>query len=149
MRTVIARSPVLIYFQVLATTASDHVLMVRGSEGWELPGGELRSGECVILAARETLWKTTGYERGLTDVLAVTLDTDESGRLNRIVYVLDGQVIPQVPADAKRLPSSAAWMPLREWAEAPPLVQYGVMSAGRRNRLPLLINGDRPESAFL
>ncbi len=149
VRTVIARSPVRMVFQVLATTATDHVLMVHGPDGWVLPGGELPPGKCMILAAREALWKATGYERGLTDVLATSFDTDDEGEVNRIVSVLDGHVLPRVPADAKQLPSSAAWMPLQEWGEAPPLAQYAVMSAGRRNRLPLLINGDRPESAFL
>ncbi|WP_062208248.1 hypothetical protein [Streptomyces sp. NBRC 109706] len=152
MHTTIRRSPVPIRFHVLATTATHHVLMVRGSgddASWVLPNGEVEPGRCPILAAREKMIRATGYDRSVCEMLAVSLDTDEAGELNAITYVLDGGELPRVPADSKQLPPKVSWLPLRELNEPPSIVQYAIIAGNRRRRIPVLINGDRPDSAFL
>ncbi|UED84873.1 hypothetical protein [Streptomyces profundus] len=152
MHTTLSRSPVPIRFHVLATTATHHVLMVRGSgenAAWVLPNGEVGAGRCPILAAREKMIRATGYDRSCCEALAFSLDTDEAGRLTALTYVLDGGELPRVPADANRLPERVGWLPLRELNEPPSIVQYAIIATNRRRRIPLLINGDRPEAAFL
>ncbi|WP_147472731.1 NUDIX domain-containing protein [Streptomyces triticirhizae] len=151
MRTTIVRSSVPFTFHVLATTQSNHVLMVRGKregmdDGWVLPHGTVPQGRCVILAARELLMKRTGCDRSLAEVLAVTPTTDEDGTLNGFSYVLDGGVLPEVPDNDPA--EGASWVPMRELHEPPALYQYAIIAAGQRRRLPLLVNADRPEAAF-
>ncbi|MDT0269050.1 hypothetical protein RM844_22445 [Streptomyces sp. DSM 44915] len=139
-------------FHVLATTRCNHALMVRGEkedgsgEGWVLPHGTVPAGQCPIATAREYLMATTGYDRALTEVLALTTRTDAKGAVIGLTYVLDGDTLPDVPSLD---PSPrAGWVPLRELHEPPGLYQYAIISAGRRHALPLLVDGDRPEAAF-
>ncbi|SOD66759.1 ADP-ribose pyrophosphatase YjhB, NUDIX family [Streptomyces zhaozhouensis] len=152
MLTTINRSPIPITFHVLATTQTNHVLMVRGTredgqEGWVLPHGRVPQGRCIILAAREALLEATGCDRTLSEVLAVSPTTDDAGTLNGLTYVLDGGVLPQLPAREPK--EGAGWVPLRELYEPPALYQYAIIATGQRRRLPLLINTDRPEAAFI
>ncbi|GAA3864102.1 hypothetical protein [Streptomyces sedi] len=152
MLTTINHSPIPITFHVLATTQSNHMLMVRGmredgQEGWVLPNGQVPPGRCIILTARETFLEATGCERALSEVVAVTPTTDDEGTLNGLTYVLDGGVLPDVPSrDPKE---GASWVPMRELYEPPALYQYAIIATGQRRRLPLLINTDRPEAAFI
>ncbi|GAA3873436.1 hypothetical protein [Streptomyces sedi] len=151
MRTTITRSPLALTFHILATTTSNHALMVRGrreqgEEGWVLPHAELPPGRCPILAARELLLTTTGYDRALNEVLAFSPRTDEAGELNGLEYVLDGGVLPEVPGSDPR--EGTSWVPMRELHEPPAIYQYAIIAAGQRRRLPLLINADRPDAAF-
>ena len=152
MRTTIVRSSVPFTFHVLATTASNHVLMVRGprengEEGWVLPHGRVPNGRCMILTARELLLETTGCDRALSEVYAVTPTTDEAGELNGLAYVLDGGHLPDLPSNEPK--EGASWVPMRELYEPPALYQYAIIAAGQRRKLPLLVNADRPEAAFL
>ncbi|WP_062204427.1 NUDIX domain-containing protein [Streptomyces sp. NBRC 109706] len=138
-------------FHILAMTRANDALMVRGEkspgdEGWVLPNGTVPAGQCPILTARKTLTKATGYDRALTDVLAFTLTTDDRGAVNGVTYVLDGDVVPEVPPMEPN--PSVGWVPLRELHEPPGLYQYAIIAAGRRRALPLLVDGDRPEAAF-
>ena len=152
MGTTIVRSSLPISFHILATTASNHVLMVRGDregmeDGWVLPHGQVPNGRCVILTARELLMNSTGCDRVLSEVYAVTPTTDESGELNGLTYVLDGGHLPELPSNEPA--EGASWVPMRELHEPPALYQYAIIAAGQRRKLPLLINADRPEAAFL
>ncbi|RMI44296.1 NUDIX domain-containing protein [Streptomyces triticirhizae] len=151
MRTTIVHSTLPITFHVLATTASNHALMVRGQreegEGWVLPHGAVTPGRCLILTARERLMEVAGYDRPLSEVLAVTLRTDEDGELNGVEYVLDGGVLPEVPDNDPR--EGASWVPMRELHEPPAIYQYAIIAAGQRRHLPFLVNGDRPDAAFV
>ncbi|GAA3886800.1 NUDIX domain-containing protein [Streptomyces sedi] len=151
MHTTIVRSGLSVTFHVLATTQTNHALMVRGpregrEDGWVLPHGEVPDGRCVILTARELFMETTGYDRALSEFYAVSPMTDERGELNGLTYVLDGGHTPGVPANPPK--DGASWVPMRELHEPPALYQYAIIAAGRRRRLPLLINADRPEAAF-
>ena len=151
-RTTIVRSSLPITFHVLATTATNHVLMVRGKrasgeEGWVLPHGQVPGGRCVILTARERLLETTGCDRALAEVYAVSPLTDDHGHLNGLTYVLDGGHLPDLPSREPK--TGASWVPMRELHEPPALYQYAIIAAGQRRKLPLLINADRPEAAFL
>ncbi|GAA3875403.1 NUDIX domain-containing protein [Streptomyces sedi] len=152
MRTTIRTSPVPFTFHILATTATNHVLMVRGKregmdDGWVLPHGTVPQGRCAILAAREVLNETTGLDRSLSEVLAVTPTTDDDGALTGFSYVLDGGVIPELPSNDPA--GGASWVPMRELHEPPALYQYAIIAAGQRRRLPLLVNADRPDAAFI
>ncbi|SOD64027.1 hypothetical protein SAMN06297387_1146 [Streptomyces zhaozhouensis] len=152
MHTTILSSSVPIRFHILATVGVSHVLMVRGEregrdEGWVLPHGPLPQGRCMILTARELLASTTGLDRALSQVLAFSLDTDDSGELNGISYVLDGGHLPDLPSvDPK---DGASWVPMRELHEPPALYQYGIIAAAQGRPLPLLVNSDRPDAAFV
>ncbi|WP_062211448.1 NUDIX domain-containing protein [Streptomyces sp. NBRC 109706] len=150
-RTTIVRSSLSITFHVLATTRTNHVLMVRGSyggreDGWVLPNGRVPNGRCLILTARETLMETTGCDRALSDVYAVSPVTDEEGELTGLAYVLDGGHLPDLPSNKPK--DGASWVPLRELHEPPALYQYAIIAAGQRRKLPVLVNGDRPEATF-
>ncbi|UED86569.1 NUDIX domain-containing protein [Streptomyces profundus] len=148
--TTILRSPVPIVFHVLATTRSRHVLMVRDEEhgGWMLPAGVAAPGRCLILTARQTLWEATGYDRAVSEALAVSLDTDAGGTLNAVSYVLDGGETADVPRHPHHLPPDAAWLPTRELTHPPALVHRALIAAAQQRKLPLLINADRPEAAY-
>ncbi|KAB8159513.1 hypothetical protein FH609_028410 [Streptomyces sp. 3MP-14] len=118
MRTTIVRSTVPFTFHVLATTQSNHVLMVRGKregmdDGWVLPHGTVPQGRCVILAAREVLMKQTGCDRSLAEVLAMTPTTDEDGTLDGFSYVLDGGVLKPPSADQPAEPARRRGPPNR------------------------------------
>ncbi|UED86481.1 NUDIX hydrolase [Streptomyces profundus] len=151
MRTTIVRSSLPISFHILATTQTNHVLMVRGThegvdDGWVLPHGQLPDGRCMILTARELLMDATGCDRALSEVLAFAPTTDDNGHLNGLAYVLNGGVLPDVPSHAPK--DGASWVPMRELHEPPALYQYAIVAAGQRRMLPLLVNGDRPEATF-
>ncbi|MDT0270677.1 NUDIX domain-containing protein [Streptomyces sp. DSM 44915] len=152
MHTKILRAALPVTFHILASTHTNHMLMVRGrkddgGEGWVLPHGQVTPGRCLILAARELLREQTGCERALTEYFLCTPTTDEHGTLNGLTYVLDGDILPDVPGVDPA--EGASWVPMRELHEPPGLYQYAIIAAGQRRRLPLLINADRPEAAFL
>ncbi|GAA3861973.1 NUDIX hydrolase [Streptomyces sedi] len=152
MLMTIHRSPIPITFHVLATTQTNHMLMVRGTredgqEGWVLPHGQVPNGRCIILTAREVFEEATGCERSLSEVLAITPTTDEAGTLNGLTYVLDGGVLHDLPFHDPK--EGASWVPMRELYEPPALYQYAIIATGQRRRPPLLINTDRPEAAFI
>ncbi|KAB8165753.1 hypothetical protein FH609_015175 [Streptomyces sp. 3MP-14] len=151
MHTTIVDSPIPLTFHILATTHSNHVLMVRGNredgdQGWVLPHGQVPNGRCVILTAREHLIATTGYDRTLAEIYASSPRTDEQGTLIGLDLVLDGGHLPELPSNDPK--GGASWVPMRELHEPPGLYQYAIIAAGQRRRLPLLVNGDRPEAAF-
>ncbi|WP_062205335.1 hypothetical protein [Streptomyces sp. NBRC 109706] len=149
--TTILRSPLPIVFHVLVTTCrSRHVLMVRDEEGggWMLPAGVAAPGRCLILTARQTLLDSTGYDRAVSEALAVSLDTDAGGTLNALSYVLDGGETADVPRHPHHLPPNAAWLPKRELTHPPALVHRGMIAAAQHQKLPLLVNADRPEAAY-
>ncbi|WP_062206496.1 hypothetical protein [Streptomyces sp. NBRC 109706] len=136
----------LITFMVLATTRDGHLLMVQGPDGWTLPHGTIPPGRCPVLTARETLMDTTGYDRGVTDAYAISLTHHPT---NTLTYVLDGGHTPTIPAGAhKHLPTNAAWLPLRELHEPPPIIRNALTAAAQRRRVPVLINGERPDAAY-
>ncbi|WP_062205146.1 hypothetical protein [Streptomyces sp. NBRC 109706] len=63
--------------------------------------------------------------------------------------MLDGGHTPTIPRNAhKRLPANAGWLPLRELHEPPGIVQYALSAATQRRRLPVLVNGQRPDAAY-
>ncbi|WP_062217257.1 NUDIX domain-containing protein [Streptomyces sp. NBRC 109706] len=149
--TTIVSSPLPITFAVLALVPrSGQVLMVRrqGRDGWTLPAGRVLPGRCLILTARETLLRGTGYDRAVSETLAVSMDTDDSGTLTSFSYVLDGGSTPELPRYPRRLPEGAAWLPLRELGEPPALVQQAIVASAQGRRLPLLVNATRPNAAF-
>ncbi|GAA3889276.1 hypothetical protein [Streptomyces sedi] len=151
MLTTIAHSPLILSFHILATTGTNHVLMVRGrredgEEGWVLPHGDVPEGRCVITTARALFTHATGCDRSLSDVLAFTPTTDATGQLTGLTWVLDGGVLPDLPANEPK--EGASWVPMRELHEPPALYQYAIIAAGQRRRLPLLINADRPTAAY-
>ncbi|UED84089.1 hypothetical protein [Streptomyces profundus] len=135
-----------ITFLVLATTRDGHLLMVQGTDGWTLPNGTVPHGSCPVLTARQTLMDTTGYDRGVTDAYAISVSTEPTVSLT---YVLDGGHTPTIPAGAhKHLPANAGWLPLRELHEPPPIVRYALTAAAQRRRIPVLVNGERPDAAY-
>ncbi|WP_062203934.1 hypothetical protein [Streptomyces sp. NBRC 109706] len=134
-----------IAFLVLSTTQDDHLLMVQGPDGWTLPHGTVPPGHCPVLTARQTLMHQTGYDRGVTDAHAISV----THKTNTLTYVLDGGHMPALPRNAhKYLPPNAGWLPLRELHEPPPIVQYALTAAARRRRIPVLVNGQRPDAAY-
>ncbi|UED83873.1 hypothetical protein [Streptomyces profundus] len=135
-----------ITFMTLSTTRDGHLLMVQGPDGWTLPNGTVPPGSCPVLTARQTLMDTTGYDRGVTDAYAISVTHTDPVSLT---YVLDGGHTPTIPAGAhKHLPPNAGWLPLRELHEPPPIVRYALTAAAQRRRVPVLINGERPDAAY-
>ncbi|WP_158920815.1 hypothetical protein [Streptomyces sp. NBRC 109706] len=139
-----------ISFSVLSTTLDGHLLMVQGRDGWVLPSGTVPPGRCIVLTARETFREATGYDRPVSEAYAVTVVTDHTGTPTSLSYVLDGGQLPNLPRDAnKYLPPGAGWLPLAELHEPTPVIHHALVAATRRHRLPILINGSRPDAAYI
>ncbi|WP_062205327.1 hypothetical protein [Streptomyces sp. NBRC 109706] len=130
-------------FQLLTTTADNHVLMVRSAEGvWELPRGTVAPGACPVASAREAGVRRSGYCGSFEYALAVSLETNADGRVTGLEYVLDGGRTETVPTGPGRLRAGAAWRPMRELLESEPLIQHALLALAQGERVPVLVNGE-------
>ncbi|KAB8161807.1 hypothetical protein FH609_020295 [Streptomyces sp. 3MP-14] len=139
--------PLTVRVTLLATTRDNHVLMVRDPHiegGWQLPSGTVPPGDCPVRTARHLSVSQTGYYQEATHALAITLEHGPSGLPIALDYILDGGRTDTPPCDAASLTAGAGWRPMRELLESLPLVQNALLALAHGERVPVLVNGDRP-----
>ncbi|UED85408.1 hypothetical protein [Streptomyces profundus] len=132
---------------LLATTRDNHVLMVRDPHvegGWQLPTSIVPPGDCPVRTAWHLSVSRTGYYQEAAYALAVSLEHGPSGLPIALDYILDGGQSDTPPCDAVSLTDGAGWRPMRELLESPPVVQNALLALAHGERVPVLVNGDRP-----
>ncbi|UED86565.1 NUDIX domain-containing protein [Streptomyces profundus] len=138
-----------IRFELLTTTADNQVLLVRNAEDvWELPGGVVAPGACLVAAARELGVRRLGYFGSFEYALAVSLETGVDGRVTGVAYVLDGGRTETVPTEPGGLREGAEWRPLRGLLESGPLVQHALLALAQGERVPVLTNGETTHAGW-
>lgn len=101
-------------------------------------------GDCPVRVARRLSVSGTGYYQQATHALAVSLEHGPSGLPIALDYVLDGGRTDAPPCDEQTLAAGARWRPLRELLDSTPLIQNALLALIHGERVPVLVNGDRP-----